>query len=170
MWKSLFGRKEKTSVGGNAELIMISRKVDAPPERAFEVFVDRLGDWWPRDYTWGGDSLETIAIEANINGRCYERASDGSESVWGTVLTVDRPNHIVIAWQIKPDRTPEPSEGTASRVDVRFVSDESGATDVVVVHRDFPRHGDGWQSYKDNMAAKNGWPRLIDLYAKAVSG
>jgi uncharacterized protein YndB with AHSA1/START domain len=169
MWKRLFGRKEETGVGGNAELLIVSRKISVPPERAFEFFVDRLADWWPRDYTWSGDKLDTIAIEPTMNGRCFERSTDGSESVWGTVLTVERPKHIVLAWQIKPDRTAEPSEGTASRVDIRFVDDGAGATDVVLVHRDFPRHGDGWQSYKDNMASKKGWPRLIDLYAEAVS-
>lgn len=170
MWKRLFGRKdEEEAVGGTAELIILSRKVSVPPERAFEVFVDRLAEWWPREYTWGGDRLDTIAIEAKMNGRCFERASDGTESVWGTVLTVDRPNHIVFAWQIKPDRTPEPTEGTASRVDVRFVENDGG-TEVVVVHRDFPRHGDGWQTYKDNMASKKGWPHIMDLYTKAVGG
>ena len=45
---------------------------------------------------------------------------------------------------------------------------DGGKTDVVLVHRDFPRHGEGWEKYKTEMAAKSGWPRLMDLYKAAV--
>jgi hypothetical protein len=38
----------------------------------------------------------------------------------------------------------------------------------VVVHRDFPRHGDGWEKYRQAMAAKSGWPMLIDAYTRAA--
>ena len=86
------------------------------------------------------------------------------------MLSFQRPEHIVIAWQISPNRSPEPSEATASRVDARFVVIDPQTTEVVVVHRDFPRHGEGWQAYRAAMGAKTGWPRLIDLYAKAVGG
>ena len=41
------------------------------------------------------------------------------------------------------------NEAGASRVDVRFVAADDGkATEAVIVHRDFPRHGDGWEAYK----------------------
>ena len=60
-----------------------------------------------------------------MGGRCFERLKDGGEQVWGKVLAFDRPHHIVIAWQISPDRTPEDSDATASRVDVRFSPGES---------------------------------------------
>ena len=170
MFKWLFGKKQETAAGGNAELVVVSRTVPVPVAQAFEGFVDRFNDWWPRDFTWGGDRLEKTVIEAKINGRCFERTADGTLSVWGTVLTMARPDHIVLAWQIKPDRTPEASEATASRVDVRFVATNPNTTEVILVHRDFPRHGAGWEKYKAKMAAAKGWPRLMDLYAKAAGG
>jgi uncharacterized protein YndB with AHSA1/START domain len=170
MFKWLFGGREpRSEAGGNAELIVVGRTVDAPPERAFEVFVDRFGSWWPRERTWAGGELADTIVTAATNGRCFERRNDGTEAVWGTVLTVSRPDHIVIAWQIGPDRTPEASEATASRLDVRFVAGDGGGTDVVVVHRDFPRHGDGWRKYRAEMAGKQGWPMLIEAYARAVA-
>jgi len=167
----LFGRKTNDGATGateTRELFSLGRTVDAPPDRAFAVFADRFGDWWPRDYTWAKENLDTIAIEARMRGRCFERSKDGTVAVWGTVLACDRPNHLVFAWQIRPDRSPEAEEGAASRVDIRFVGVDGGKTDVVLVHRDFPRHGEGWEKYKTEMAAKNGWPRLMDLYKAAA--
>jgi uncharacterized protein YndB with AHSA1/START domain len=171
MFKFLFGRKEKVAdTSGPAELLVIERKVEAPLERAFEVFVDRLGTWWPRDYTWAKDNLEEIGIEAKVDGHCFERSKDGSRAVWGTVLTFARPHHIVFTWQIEFDRSAEPNIALASRVDVRFVAPTPETTDVLLVHRDFPRHGSGWQKYRSNMASKSGWPKLLDRYVKAASG
>lgn len=174
IFKALFGRKEAAApaaeVGGSKELLTLSRKVDADPERAFTVFVDEMNRWWPRDYTWAGDRLETIGIEPRYNGRCYERTRDGGMSTWGTVLAFDRPRHIVIAWQITPDRKPEENQAAASRVDIRFADDGAGKCDLLLVHRDFFRHGEGWEKYRNDMAARNGWPRLIEAYVKALSG
>lgn len=169
MFKWLFGRKADSSdTGGTAEILVVNRRVGVPAERAFAVFVDEIHTWWPRDLTWAGDNLDKVGIEAKIGGRAYERDRNGGMATWGTVLSMKRPEHIVLAWQIKADRTPEPSEAAASRVDARFVVVDPRTTDVVVVHRDFPRHGDGWQAYKAQMGGKNGWPRLIEAYAKAA--
>jgi uncharacterized protein YndB with AHSA1/START domain len=170
MFRWLTGRKDERAAGGSKELLVVSRTLGVPVEQAFAVFVDRFNEWWPRDATWGGDKIAEIIIEAQPGGRCFERTRDGIESVWGTVLSLTRPRHIVIAWQIRPDRTPETSEIAASRLDVRFVAVSDDASEVVLVHRDFPRHGDGWEAYRNAMASAKGWPRLMDLYAKAASG
>jgi uncharacterized protein YndB with AHSA1/START domain len=170
IFKALFGRKDSTAeVGGTKELLTLSKRVDAPLDRAFSVFIEELDRWWPREHTWAKESLDRIAIEPRMRGSCFELSKDGAKADWGTVLTVDRPNHIVFTWQIRPDRTPEPNEAMASRVDIRFVENEPGTTDVLVVHRDFYRHGEGWEKYRQDMASKTGWPHLMDLYAKAVA-
>jgi uncharacterized protein YndB with AHSA1/START domain len=176
MFKWLFGSKDESDGGGGnesrvKELVVVSRVVAAPPERAFAVFVDEFGRWWPPQYTLAGSSLAEIRIESKMNGRAIERDKAGAETVWGTVLSVLRPSHLVIAWQIAPDRTIIDNEAGASRVDVRFVAQGPDKTEVVLVHRDFPRHGAGWEAYLKKMAAKEGgWPLLMDRYAKAVAG
>ncbi len=169
MFKWLTGKKQAATAEGGKDLLVVSRTVPAPVERAFAVFVDEFNSWWPRDYTWAGNDVIEIGIEAKMGGRCFERTKDGGEAVWGTVLTVARPNHIVFAWQIRPDRSAEENEAAASRVDVRFAETSPGTTDIILVHRDFPRHGEGWEAYRTAMAAAKGWPRLMDLYVKAVA-
>ena len=174
MFKWLFGGKKDEgggeAAGGTAELLVVSRKVPVPADKAFAVFVDEFNSWWPRDYTLAGDNLAEILIEPKMKGRALERDKSGGETVWGSVLSFFRPGHMVLAWQISPDRTVIDNEAGASRVDVRFVESEPGTTEVVVVHRDFPRHGDGWEKYRKDMGAKEGWPMLMDRYAKAVAG
>lgn len=171
MFKWLFGGKGPAVApsGGNAEIVVVARKVNATREAAFAAFVDRLGTWWPRDLTWAGANLVEIGVEPKMGGRAFERAAGGTVQVWGTVLSVLRPEHIVIAWQIKMDRSPEPSPATASRIDVRLVALDPETTEVVIVHRDFPRHGEGWEAYRAAMGGKDGWPRLIGLYAKSLA-
>ncbi len=172
MWKSLFGGKKQAAgpeVGGTKELLTVATNVPVTPDEAFAAFVDRMSDWWPRDYTWSGDDLDVIGIEARANGRCFERAKDGSEKVWGTVLSLSRPDHIVFAWQISPKRAAIDNEAAASRVDVRLSATDAGGTAVLVVHRDFPRHGEGWEGYKDQMAGAKGWPLLIEAFRAHVS-
>ena len=51
----LFGKKGERAPAGESEtreLFTVSRTVNGPVERAFAVFADRIGEWWPRDYTW----------------------------------------------------------------------------------------------------------------------
>jgi uncharacterized protein YndB with AHSA1/START domain len=177
MFKWLFGDKEKSGGSGSGdasrvkELLVVSRVVAATPERAFSVFVDDFAKWWPAQYTLSGDKLAEILIEAKMNGRAIERDKGGGETVWGAVLSCSRPSHLVLAWQIAPDRTVIDNEANASRVDVRFVAQEPDKTEVVLVHRDFPRHGAGWEKYLHRMSVKEGgWPLMMDRYAKAVAG
>jgi uncharacterized protein YndB with AHSA1/START domain len=173
MFEWLFGKSKgdaaaDTNAGGNGEVAVVSRRVPLPRAEAFAAFVDRIGSWWPRDATWSGERLATFGIEPRLNGRAFETDTSGDRRTWGTVLSVERPSHIVIAWQISANRDPELSEATSSRVDIRFSEIDPQTTEVVVVHRDFPRHGDGWQAYRAKMASKTGWPRLIELYAAAA--
>ena len=166
MFKSLFGGKkpEGFEVGGTKDLLTISFTLPSDPEASFAAFVDDFGAWWPRDYTWAGESLAEIGIEARSGGACFETGKDGARQIWGTVLTIERPHHMVLAWQISPDRNPVELEAAASRVDVRFTPGEDGGTMMLLVHRDFPRHGDGWEAYRGQMAGAKGWPKILEAF------
>ena len=34
---------------------------DLPPDRAFELFTERLREWWPREFSWSQESLADTA-------------------------------------------------------------------------------------------------------------
>jgi hypothetical protein len=64
-------------------------RVNAPLAVAFDVFVGQ--EWWPVDTHHLADPHGSeVVLEPFPGGRWYERATDGTETDWGTVL----------AWQL----------------------------------------------------------------------
>ena len=43
--------------------------VDVPIERAFEVFTDRMGSWWPASHHVGNVPFKDLLIEHWVGGR-----------------------------------------------------------------------------------------------------
>ena len=60
--------------------------VQAPPNRAFEVFTACLGKWWPKSHHIGKSEPQTFIIEPRAGGRWFERGVDGAECDVGHVL------------------------------------------------------------------------------------
>lgn len=143
--------------------------VQVSAERAFGAFTERLATWWPKEYTWSGEVLETIGIEPREGGRCFERGPYGFECQWGRVLAWQPPSRLVLAWQIGPARVPEPDPAKASQVEVCFLAEGPRTTWVELEHRSFARHGEGADAYRVGMASAQGWPYLMDRYAAAVA-
>src|SRR5258705_4260585 len=140
--------------------------VRVPPERAFTALVN-LGGWWPREYTWSQNVLHYIGIEPRLGGACFERGPHNFECDWGRVLVWEPPGRIVFSWQIAFDRTPEPNSDKASEVEVRFTEEALG-TRVVLEHRAFSRHGDKATAYRGGMDSPEGWPMMLERYAKSI--
>src|SRR5262249_10217986 len=59
--------------------------VDAPAERAFRVFSQSMGSWWPKEHHIGKSPLKECVIEPRVGGRWYEVGEDGSQCEWGKV-------------------------------------------------------------------------------------
>lgn len=143
-------------------------RVAATPAEAFEGFVRGFSRWWPAPYTWSGDVLETIAIEPREGGRCFERGPRGFELDWGKVLEYSPPERLRFSWQISPRRVPEPDPERASEVEVRFTGEPGGVTRVDLVHRGFLRHGEEGPGYRDAMGSDQGWPLIMERYARSL--
>jgi uncharacterized protein YndB with AHSA1/START domain len=143
-------------------------EIPVPVERAFDGFVD-LSTWWPREYTWAGDTLVDIGIEPRPGGFCFERGPHGFTCHWGRVLAWERPGRLVLAWQIAPDRVPEPDPAKASEVEVRFRPSGPSDTRVELEHRGFARHGQGGHAYRQALASPQGWPFMLDRYATSLT-
>ena len=143
--------------------------VALPQDKAFQFFVGSFRAWWPPEYTWSRERLGSIEIEPKTGGRCIERRDDGIERVWGHVQAFDPPHHLILHWQITPDSQPEPDLAKASTVAVRFVPVDASHTRIELEHRDFDRHGEGWQTYLANMASPYGWPFVLQRYVDALA-
>jgi uncharacterized protein YndB with AHSA1/START domain len=149
------------------EPLTASVTVQAPRERAFELFTEGMGTWWPKEFSWSQDKLEAIGIEPHADGFAYERGPRGFTVHWGRVTAWDPPARLVFNWQIAADRTPQPDPERASEVEVRF-HEEDGATRVTVEHRAWERHGNGAGEYRASFEQAGAWPYALERFAAAT--
>jgi uncharacterized protein YndB with AHSA1/START domain len=143
--------------------------VPLKPERAFELFVDEFGAWWPGESHHVGErAAQTAIIEPRKGGRWYERDDRGTECEWGKVLAVERPARILLAWHLSPSFAFDPDPARATEVEVTFVAQGERSTTVTLEHRGFEVHGDAAAPMRDSVSAEGGWPDLLRQYAKSA--
>ncbi|MEA2444864.1 MAG: hypothetical protein QOJ12_2156, partial [Thermoleophilales bacterium] len=116
--------------------------VDAPIERAFNVFTEGYQTWNPPEHHIGEAEIDTSVMEPREGGRWYEIGVDGSECDWGRVVVWEPPTRVVLAWQISTQWKYDPDPSRASEVDVRFTALGDDQTRVEVEHRHLERHGE----------------------------
>jgi uncharacterized protein YndB with AHSA1/START domain len=143
--------------------------VEVPRERAFAVFVERMGDWWPVDrYHVGEADAADAVLEPREGGRWYERGDDGVECDWGRVLAYEPPARLVLAWMIGPDWKFDPDPARATEVEVRFLQEGASSTRVELEHRGFEVHGDRAEAMRAPIASDGGWGALLQHFADAT--
>jgi uncharacterized protein YndB with AHSA1/START domain len=142
--------------------------VPLDPDAAFELFTTRFDEWWPTDshHILEADDVEAV-LEPREGGRWYERAADGSECDWGFVRELDRPNRILLAWQLTPEWKHDPDPAKETAVEVRFDAEDQG-TRVSIEHRGFEVHGDAGADMRKAVSADGGWPSLLELYRRVA--
>lgn len=138
--------------------------VDAPQERAFRVFTQNIGRWWPREYHIGGSDMQDAVIEPRADGRWYEVGVDGTQCDWGRVLVWEPPHRLVLTWQITARWAFDPT--FATEVEVRFTAQGAARTLVELEHRHLERYGDAAAATRDTM--DSGWPGIMQRYADVV--
>ncbi len=153
-----------------AEDAVVRRQVtvDAPLDRAFQVFVDRFGDFKPKEHNLLGAAIVETTFEPRVGGHIYDRAEDGSECRWARILAYDPPNRIVFSWDISPYWQLEADEANASEVEVHFIAETPERTRLELEHRNLDRHGPGWEGVRDGVAEDGGWPLYLARYTDLV--
>ena len=138
--------------------------MNAPAERAFDVFTREIETWWPLEThsiraSRDGGRPQELHLELREGGRFYER-TDGEELLWGSVLVYDPPRRIVIEWQVNP-------ANPATEIEVTFTREGLG-THVELVHSGWERFADPTGATRSGYGSEGGWSRVLDLYAAAV--
>ena len=144
--------------------------VNAPLERAFRVFTEQFDQIKPREHNLLGVDIAESVFEPREGGRVYDRGVDGSECQWARVLAYEPPDRVVFTWDISPQWQLESDRSRASEVEVRFIPETSQRTRVELEHRHLDRHGAGWESLREGIAADDGWSLYLRRYADAVGG
>lgn len=127
--------------------VFVALRVKATPERAFQAFVDEIGDWWQPNGLFQTTPRPPgrLAFEPGEGGRLTETLANGKVFEIGRILTWEPPRRLVFSWRqanFPPDLLTE--------VEVVFepVGEE---TRVSVEHRGFTR-------VPAESAARHGFP------------
>ena len=139
-----------------------SLTVNASREKAFSVFTDGFGRWWPKSHHIGSSPLIDAIVEPGVGGRWYGRHEDGSESPWGEVLTWEPPSRLVLAWRISKDWGYDPN--LLTEVDVRFIAIAGDQTRVEFEHRGLERLGDGDAANATRVSMDGGWGMILGAF------
>lgn len=148
-----------------AATIKKSVVVEAPIERAFEVFTLEFGSFKPPDHNLLAVPIAETIFEPRVGGCIYDRGIDGSECRWARVLAYDPPRMVRLSWDINTQWQVETDLERTSEWEVRFIAEAPDRTRVEIEHRHLDRHGQGWQAKRDAIDGENGWPIYLTRFA-----
>jgi uncharacterized protein YndB with AHSA1/START domain len=143
--------------------------VDAPRDRAFDVFTGGMSSWWPmNDYSIGSGPMAAAVIEPHEGGRWFERSEDGTETEWGRVLAWEAPERVVLAWQISADWGYDPNLHT--EIEVRFTPEDESRTRVDLEHRRLESYAERAKQMRAIFGGSDGggWGGLLRRFADAA--
>jgi uncharacterized protein YndB with AHSA1/START domain len=156
------------STQATATSVETSIVVEAPAERAFSVFTEGIGSWWPPEHHILDGELAEMVFEPRVGGHVYDRATDGRECRWARVLAYEPPRRFVISWDIGLDWQIEANPERASEIEVRFLPEGPARTRVELEHRNLERHGEGWEQMRAAVGSPDGWGAGLRRFAEAA--
>ncbi len=171
----------KTAVEKPAEEILMSTQatttsvrasivVEAPIDRAFQVFTSDFGSFKPPEHNMLQVEIAETVLEPRVGGYLYDRGIDGSECRWARVLAYEPPHRLLFSWDISPHWQIEADPAKTSEWEVRFIAETPERTRVELEHRNLDRHGEGWEGVREGVASNEGWPLYLQRYANLLAG
>lgn len=134
--------------------------------KAFGVFVNEMGSWWPLDKrsmsVMDGQSAKSLSIEAKQGGKIVETSSDDTEYHWGTIKSYDPHDSISMDFHMGL-----PAEN-ASLVEVRFTALENERTRVELTQSNWEAFGDMAEMMRGGYGS--GWVIIFEQAFKSACG
>jgi len=133
--------------------IVLDYPLRVAPARAFEIYAQRIGEWWPAQYSRDAAGFTGVTIEPFVGGRVYARFRDGSDDDWGRVLTYEPGRRLRHTFTLaQPPETP-------SEIDVTFEARSEGGCTMHFAHG-------GWNERNVALRAKfREWAVILDRFA-----
>ncbi len=136
--------------------MLVSLRVGASPQRAFDAFVNEIGTWWRPNmlfrFTTPGHG--TLAFEPGPGGRLTQIGPRGEVFEIGRITVWEPGARLAFTWRQATFSPPQ-----LTQVEVRF--EQAGdQTRVTVEHQ-------GWDTVPQEHAARHGFPDRVFLQRHA---
>ena len=147
--------------------IIKSIEVPCSQEKAFGVFVNEMGSWWPLDkrsmsMMRGGKPAKSLRIEPKLGGKIVETGHDDTEHLWGTIKSYDPHDSVSMDFHMGL-----PAEN-ASLVEVRFTALEDDRTRVELTQSNWEAFGDMAEMMRGGYGS--GWVIIFEQAYKSACG
>lgn len=142
--------------------VKCSVEVKAPAARAFKLFADNMGAWWPRGKTPASNPHVDLVIEPRKDGRWFERDAHGNETPWGRVLSWEPPRRLLLGWQL--DHQFRFNASLLMEVEILFEELTGGGTRVSLEHRNLEQLGADAETFAGKV--RSGWPTRMENFAE----
>lgn len=129
-------------------------------DRAWAVFTEEMGTWWPlATHSIGADGGDAapdgVVVEGRVGGSVYETIGDDRRE-WGTVAEWEPPRRLAVDWVVGGEVT--------TRWTATFTATPRG-TKVELVHSGFEAHGERAATLVDAYGSDDGWTRVLGRFA-----
>jgi len=145
--------------------VIKSIEVGCSAEQAFDVFVNKTTQWWPKGEhsvsAGKGEVAQNVTIEPRLGGAVYEITSDGERMAWGVVTRFEPGVAMAMIWN--------PGGGAAedTLVEVVFEMVAKGCR-VTLTHSGWDALGETGMGMRDGY--NSGWVYVFEeLFAEACN-
>ena len=130
-----------------ASRVLVSLRVKATTERAFEAFTREIADWWQPNglFEFTRQDTGALAFEPRQGGRLTMALANGELFEVGRIQVWEPPLRLIFSWRTERFR---PDQSTEVRVSFEPIGEE---TRVTVEHL-------GWDAIPQKHAARHGLP------------
>jgi len=152
------------------EPIVKTIEVPCDQKKAFTVFLDEMGSWWPLDkFTTSmmkGAPAKTIRVDVCEGGNIIEIGSDDSQTLWGTIKAYQPYEFFSMDFHIPGP--PAFEVGQFSHVEVKFTKISEQQTRVELTQTNLEVFGDMAEGVHGGYSF--GWVMIFEQAYKEACG